>query len=93
MIWLLIKFWSDIKDFALDMKEGFIREFALSAANILPYLLLYGLGYVANSMTEDFMFFAGTLLLTNALGIVFRANHMRLRRQTLQERGYVNVLR
>lgn len=93
ILWLAIKFWSDLKEFALDMPEGFTREFALSVANVVPYGLLYGIGLVSSQLTDEFMFFAGTLLWTNALGVFLKANHMRLKRLALKGRGYVNVLR
>ena len=92
-IWVGLKFWSDIKEFALDMPEGFIRELTLSVASVVPYALVYGVGLYAVSLSDDFMFFASTLLWTQALGVLFKANHKRIRRATLKERGYVNVLR
>ena len=91
--WALLKFWSDIKEFALDMSEGFIREFTLAAASLIPYVLVYGVGLYAINLAEDFVFFASTLLWTQALGVILKANHKRIRRAALQERGYVNVLR
>lgn len=93
VFWGGIRFWSDFKDFARDLKEGFPREIFLAITAVGPYLLLYFIGVLATNLTDDFMFIAGTLFWTSLVGSVFRANHMRLRRKLLQERGYVNVLR
>lgn len=91
--WSVFRFWEDLKRFAREMHEGFTREFIVSLTELGPYLLLFGLGLLANQFSQDFLFIAGVLMITNAVGVFARANHLRLRRKELMERGYVNVLR
>ena len=74
------------------MHEGFTREFVVSITEIGPYLLLFGIGLLSNQFSQDFLFISGVLLVTNFVGVFARANHLRLRRQELMGRGYVNVL-
>lgn len=91
--WSLFRFWEDLKRFAREMHEGFMREFIVSVTEIGPYMLLFGIGLLSNQFAQDFLFISGVLLVTNFAGVFARANHLRLRRKELMERGYVNVLR
>lgn len=91
--WSLFRFWEDLKTFSREMHEGFTREFVVSTTEIGPYLLLFGIGLLSNQFSQDFLFISGVLLVTNFAGVFARANHLRLRRKELMERGYVNVLR
>lgn len=93
LLWLALRFGADIRDFAKDMKEGFFREFSLTIAKSSPYIFMFVVAFLAKTMAEDFMFIATTLLVTHLLGSALRANHKRIRRKKLQDRGYVNVLR
>jgi hypothetical protein len=92
VLWALFRFWEDLKRMAKEMNEGFMREFIVATTEVGPYLLLFGIGWIASSLAEDFLFISGVLLVSNLVGAVARANHLKLRRKDLLERGWVNVL-
>ena len=93
LFWALIRFWSEISDAVSTMPEGITRELAVSFMKIGPYVLLYFIGFFLNTFYQDYMFVAGTLLVTQVGGVILNANHNRLKRKDLIDRGYVNVLK
>ena len=93
IFWALIRFWSEISEAVSTMKEGITRELAKSLMRIGPYILIYSLGFFIEAFYEDYLFITSVLLVTQAAGIVFDANHKRLKRKELVDRGYVNVLK
>lgn len=75
------------------MEDGFTREILLGIGGIGPYILLWIAGLVAKASVGNFVFITSTFLITNMLGVMFRAEHMRIRNKILLARGHVRVIR
>ena len=89
----LLKFWSDFVEWARNMEDGYSREILLGLGQIGPYILLWAAGILAKIAINDFVFITSTLLLTNMFGVIFKAEHMRLKNKILLARGHVRVIR
>lgn len=91
--WALIKFWGDFVEFAKDMEDGMGREALLALGRVGPYILLWGAAIAAKVGSDDFLYIASTLAISQGLAIAFSAEHRRLKRKILKARGHVRVIR
>lgn len=93
LFWATLKFWKDFVEWARNMEDGFSREILLGIGGMGPYILLWGAGVAARIAIEDFVWITSAFLLFNMLGVVFGAEHMRLKNKILLARGHVRVIR
>lgn len=93
-IFLIVRGWNIISEWAYELKEGTVREISIAAIKIMPYFFLMLIGHIVIIMTEEFFFVARVLFFTQAAGVYFRARNRTLKRKKLiEERGYVHVLK
>lgn len=92
-IFAIFRSWNVMREWAQEMPEGLWRELTLASMNIMPFLFLWVIGWLALNLSEDFFYIAKVLFITQAFGIFFRAKNRTIKRKKLIDRGYVNVLR
>ncbi len=93
VFWAVLKFWKDFTEWARNMEDGFSREILLGIGGMGPYLLLWGAGLAAKVAIGNLIWITSAFLLFNLVGVVFGAEHMRLKNKILLARGHVRVIR
>lgn len=93
VFWGLIKFWGDFIEYARALPEGLAREVVLGVGHLGPYLIMWGAAIAAKLAVDDFLYITGTMLVFQMVGVIFGAEHKRLRNKILLARGHVRVIK